>query len=477
MSTDNSLLIHFETLGCKVNQIESESVAKAFTDSGYSCTMGGLISSSQVNENTILCVLNTCTVTAKAEQKARRLIRILLEKFPMACVIVTGCYAELEKTLLESIDKRLCVLKGTQKDLLANLPKEITNFLSSNTLSNDFPVNLSKFCSSYFDKTIETFKAIEKPRAFVLSTDTFMQHSRSSIKVQDGCNSRCTYCRICLARGKSVSLEPSEALQRILLLEDAQQHEVTITGINLSQYKCEGYNFAKLLQYLLDNTKKIHFRISSLHPQIVNDELCEVLSHSRVRPHFHLSIQSASDAILEKMARPYKAHQIYTAISKLREVKENPFIAADIIVGFPGETEEDFEHTRLLCEKGNLTWVHAFPFSPRPDTLAYDMHPRTPQNVANNRVKMLTEIAIKNKRKYIESCIGKNFLGIAERFRKTDINVVTENFLHVKCTSENSIILPENLGGKEVLVCVNGTDKKDLRQAEGEAFGTIISIF
>ncbi len=476
MNTNNTVKIHFETLGCKVNQIESESVARAFSDYSFSCVMGGVTSATIIDTSTLICVLNTCTVTAKAEQKARRLIRLLLEKFPYACVIVTGCYAELEKSLLENIDKRICVLKGTQKDLLADLPKEVNAFLLEKSIDAETPFELARYCSNFFNKKIETFTLSKKPRAFVLSTDTFMQHSRSSIKIQDGCNNRCAYCRICLARGKSISLEPAEILKRIQLLEESNQHEVTITGINLSQYASDGMNFAKLLKYLLENTQTIYFRISSLHPQIVTDELCSVLSHERVRPHFHLSIQSGSDEILHKMARPYKAEQIQKAIERLRSIKENPFIACDIIVGFPGEEKNDFEDTKKICSEGRLSWVHAFPFSPRPDTPAFTMKPTVPQNVKNERVAELTGLAIENKKDFINSCIGKTYKGIAEKFRKKDIHIVTENFLHVIIKNYDESIDTKSIGGKEVLVRIEGSDKKDLRQAEGEAFGTLISV-
>ncbi len=468
--------IHFETLGCKVNQIESESIARSFSDEGFVCTMGGITSSSDVNESVIVSIINTCTVTAKAEQKARRLIRLLLEKHPMSCILVTGCYAELEKALLEHIDSRICVVKGTKKDVLAELPKEIHAYLLEHSLSENFPVDLSNHCSRYLDRTIQTFSISKKPRSFVLSTDVFMQHSRASIKIQDGCSYRCSYCRICLARGPSVSLESNEVLKRIQDLENSGHHEVTLTGINLSLYKSGDMNFALLLAYILAHTKKICLRISSLHPQSVTDELCSTLSHERVMPHFHLSIQSGSDNILKKMARPYTNEMIVSAIKKLRKVKENPFIACDIIVGFPGESEEDFMLTKSLCENEKLTWVHAFPFSPRPDTPAYNMEPKIAKHILTERVKVLTDIAITNKRNYINACVGKKVSGIVEKFRKTGIHVVTENFLHVVAKSKLSAEHNDNLAGKKVLVLIEGSDKKDLRQAEGEALGSIVSL-
>lgn len=449
--------------------------------------MGGLTATTAVNNSVILCIVNTCTVTAKAEQKARRIFRLLLDKYPCACVLVTGCYAELDKTLIAAIDSRIALLGGRDKDLLADLPVFLKSLLANQTSATqsptaflptpDWAARLSAQLLEFFAQSQSLLQKqlpnVSENRFFRLSTDTFLQHSRSSIKIQDGCNNRCTYCRICFARGTSVSLEPQKVLERVLQLEKANHHEVVLTGINLSQYKSENSSLAQLLDFLLAHTTQIAFRVSSLHPQSVNDELCAVLAHDRIRPHFHLSVQSGSDTVLFAMARPYKALQVTQAVQKLRAIKINPFIACDIIAGFPGETTEDFEATLALCRTNNFAWIHAFPFSPRPGTAAYEMNPQLAQEVCAQRAKQLTALAIEQKKAYIQTCIGKEYTGIVEKYRTGNIRVVSENFLHVQVDSTSVLGNLKTLGGTKVQLRIDGVNKKHLKIGESEAFGSI----
>jgi threonylcarbamoyladenosine tRNA methylthiotransferase MtaB len=465
------MIVHFETLGCKLNQIESESAARSFNDAGFDCSMVPLTAGTQLTEQQIqdtrLCVINTCTVTSKAEQKARRIIRLLLEKLPNCCVLVTGCYAELDQVLIQQISPRIVVLKGTHKDGLSELPVFLLDLLQKTpTITAEELVSQIRFqCTQANEKPIQPFK---------LSTDTFLQHSRSSIKIQDGCNNRCSYCRICLARGKSISLEAEEVLHRVQQLEEQQHKEVVITGVNLSQYKSPDthMDIAQLLQYVLDNTKSIAIRISSLYPERVDSALCTVIKNKRIRPHFHLSVQSGSDTILKAMNRPYEAQQVIDAVDRLRQVKENPFIACDIITGFPGETAEDFQHTLDMCKRCNFTWIHAFPFSPRPGTKAYTMKPQIPQSVSGERVKVLTELALHNKKEYIQQFIGKEVTAIIEKRHTISLKAVTENFLHVQLKGKTD----SSLGGSEVKVRILEAQDMQHLSEEKEGIAEIVSL-
>ena len=363
--------IHFETLGCKLNQIESEALARSFLDSGFEVDLEPATAASAANADVLLCVVNTCTVTTKAEQKARRLIRLLLEKYPDAAVVVTGCYAELDSAIIEALDSRVAVIRGGRKDVLASLPRKFRDFASEKVLS---PQEISAFVKSLSDSENPEKSSKIAPQ-FLLYTDTFQTHSRSSIKIQDGCSNACSYCRIHLARGKSVSLDVKTVLERVQKIENAGQHEVVFTGVNLSQYRGEidgrHEDFAGLLKILLENTSHIAFRISSFYPEHITERLCAVLATPRVRPSFHLSVQSGSDEILRAMRRQYKAKDVWRAVQLLRQTKENPFIACDIIAGFPGETEADFSLTQKMCHELHFAWIHAFPFSPRPGTPAF----------------------------------------------------------------------------------------------------------
>ena len=198
------------------------------------------------------------------------------------------------------------------------------------------------------------------------------------------------------------------------------------------------------------NTKSVSFRISSLYPERVDDALCKIIQNERIRPHFHLSVQSGSDNILHAMKRPYFAKTVENAVKNIRKIKPNAFIACDIIAGFPGETEKDFELTKELCQKCNFTWIHAFPFSPRPGTEAYKMKNQVPQRIANERVKWLCDEAKKNKKIYIENFIGKEILAIIEKRRTNPVRAVSENFLHLELLGEQNALIA--LQGKEVRV-------------------------
>lgn len=455
--------IHFETLGCKVNQIESESAARAFADVGFSVDNHNWTAAEPIHSETILCVVNTCTVTGKAEQKARRVIKLMLNLCPNACVLVTGCYAELDSEIIKKIDARIAVLPGQQKDQLAVLPKWVKQ-KSNGLAASENAFTDSMFSTNLINEFINLHKA-DKPLLFKLSTDTFLEHSRASIKIQDGCNNSCAFCRIHLARGKSVSLDADEILHRVQRLEDAGQVEVVLTGVNVSQYKSNSFNLIKLLDYLLSNTKNISYRLSSLYPQGITDDFCNVLKNPRIRQSFHLSVQSGSDVILEKMGRPYRSAQVLEAVNKLRQVKPNAFVACDIIVGFPGETEEDFLQTVELCKKCNFTWIHVFPFSARPGTVAALMKPKVPSAIADNRVKIITQLALEQKKAYINLQKNNIFAAVIEKRSTPVTKAVTDNFLHVRIVKPSKDVL--ELGGKEVQVKI--VDESSIKGCDADA--------
>lgn len=457
----NTRKIHFETLGCKLNQVESEGAARFFSDWNFEVTMSPLTASSPEDRSVALCVVNTCTVTAKAEQKARRIIRMLLKICPCCAVAVTGCYAQLNQKDILAIDKRVCVLGGQHKGAMADVPKILEKILSENPLAdgNEIASRLQKFFDGKNTSSLKDI--ITEP--FRLSTDTFINHSRSSLKIQDGCNSVCTYCRIRLARGKSVSIDAFSAVERVRELERAGQNEVVITTVNIAQYlgefdeeKFSSNNlktdenirafekdgkkfikFAGLLSLILGNTEKIGVRISSLYPEIVDEELCKIIRNPRLRPHFHISVQSGSDAVLARMKRPYRIEAVYKACRLLKEAKGNPFLACDIIAGFPGESDEDFEETMKMLDDCGFTFVHAFPFSPRPGTEAFKMRPMVPNYITDTRIKRLEEFNRKSKSSYIKSFEGKILPAVCETVHRAHlvkdrviVHAVTENFLH-----------------------------------------------
>lgn len=449
--------VNFQTLGCRLNQSETEGAARFFSDSGFIADFSPLTADSDFSRF-FLFVINTCSVTTKAEQKARRLIRLILSKNPSCSVLVTGCYAELSRKELCAIDKRVCVLEGKRKSLVSKLPEKLMKQLESENFSGE---NIASFIQNFFDTTVIIKKDVSQTSSvlksaaispFELVTPNFLHHSRPALKIQDGCNFACTYCTIHIARGKSVSLDVNEVLKRVRELENEGYGEVVFTTVNISNYAApfkaadgteEVFDFKDLLKYLLENTEKIKFRISSLYPQIVDEDFCRVIKNKRICPYFHISVQSGSNSILKAMARPYKAETVIRAVKLLKIAKENPFLACDIITGFPGETEADFEETLKLCREAGFQQIHAFPYSPRPGTKAATMKPKVSNDVAGKRVAELEKLSKENLSSYIKLFEGCELEAICETVHgkksssddgKDFVHAVTGNFLH--CVTE-----------------------------------------
>jgi len=449
-----------QTLGCKLNQLESEAIADAFTQAGFEKLrikeefyhkwnlqfLHEQIKEKKNNKTEPkIIIINTCTVTSKADQKARRIIRKALIDYPEAAVIVTGCYAELNKDDILKLQtgavNRLHVVN--KKDIFS-----LPDFIKKSGIINDeFPS---------FD-----FSLPSSGLQFQFNPKRFSSHTRSFLKIQDGCDKNCTYCKIRLARGKSVSLEADEVLKRLRVLEE-NHAEVVLTGVNISQYKDQRreknfttnqheqeeknvFYLSELLDYLLAGTEKIAIRLSSLAPESIDEKLCAVLSHPRIRPHFHLSVQSCSDKILEKMGRGYSGETVKKAVELLRSVKNDPFIACDIITGFPGETEAEFEETFNICRQLDFAWIHVFPFSKREGTPAFSFKGNVMESEVTRRVELFTELAMQGKTEYVKRWLGK------------EVDVLMENKVQTsavgKITARNVIFGTSQNYLKVMLVC------------------------
>lgn len=390
-----SIAVH--TLGCKLNQLESESVLAAFKEAGWDIKNWG--------QEADIYILNTCTVTSMAEQKARRLIRKTLKERAHAAVLVTGCYAQLDSKAiaaigLEGFANRLVVLSGDAKSALHRLPA----FLEENLCTSiDLPALLAQWA-----------KSPTEDERFSFAPSMFEYHSRGFLKIQDGCDNVCSFCRVRLARGPSQSLGRQQVLERLLALEAAGYNEAVLTGINLHSWREGPSRLPELLAFLLENTDHIALRISSSEIDGFNEAYAKVLSSPRIRPHFHLSVQSGSDNVLKRMRRRYTRSAVYQAVELLHSVKERPFIACDIITGFPGESEDDFNQTLSLCTELNFGWIHAFPFSPRPGTEAASLNMPVPEWIAAQRVAQLTTLAREGKARFAQSALGSCFAAIVE---------------------------------------------------------------
>jgi threonylcarbamoyladenosine tRNA methylthiotransferase MtaB len=384
----------FHTFGCKLNQYETEALASEFRDQGFS-----LVSADQPAD---VYVINTCTVTSKSEQKARRLIRKISREHPGSLLVVTGCYAQLNAGDLAGLGGNVQVVSQEQKAALMELPRLLQK--------GD--------AGAYSAADLLGRGGLAEPGRsdpFAYRVERFSYHSRAFLKVQDGCDYRCAYCRVPLARGRSVSLDPQEAVQRAREIELHGYREVVLTGVNLTAYRFGETELPGLLETILANTERLRLRLSSLEPERITPGLTDVLCNPRICPHFHLPVQSGSDQVLLSMRRRYRSERVIRAVQLLRTAKEDPFLAADIIVGFPGEGEEDFLASRRLVESLGLSKLHVFPFSPRPGTSAEHPSDPVPERIRDQRVHELLTLSAKLHETYTARWVGRRVEVVLEK--------------------------------------------------------------
>ncbi len=403
----------FHTFGCRLNQLETEALADAFRHAGFT-----LVSSS---EEALVYVINTCTVTSKSEQKARGLIRRLSRENPGSVVIVTGCYTEMEEDLIGSLGHNVFAVSLREKDLIQDYALFLVNHSEG-----DGDALLSR-TQIWFRDNGRSEESAEARFRFV--PDDFTYHTRAYVKIQDGCDNACAYCRVTLARGASVSLDREEVLSRVRLLEEKGFAEVTLTGVNIDSYRSGETGLAGLLTYLTENTSVIRFRLSSLDPDTFTAELAGAVAHERVCPYFHLSVQSGSDHVLKEMNRRYGREDVFRAVELLRETKDNPFISADIIVGFPGETEEMFADTLDLMEKARFSRAHVFPYSPRPGTPAFERKDEVQQSLITERTGRLRRMMARSQSDYARSWEGRELDVVWESEADGYLTGISGNYL------------------------------------------------
>ncbi len=393
------------TLGCRVNQCESEAVAESFAKRNHEILKS--------YNDADLTIVNTCTVTSKAEQKARREIRLFAKQSP---VLVTGCYAQVNPKEIEELSDNVVVLPLMRKPEL---------------------LGLSAFLDEHGDMDILTaIREFAKERRegygglFDFAPSQFSYHSRSYLKIQDGCDNNCGFCRVHIARGPSRSLDADEVVRRALEIEKKGYHEIVLTGVNLTMYDHTGRGLGGLLQKLLCSVgPDMRFRLSSLEPDHIDDLLLEQLKDSRMQPYFHIPIQSAADKVIKRINRTYDSSHLEYVISTLRQIKDDPFLACDIITGLPAEGDEEFEITRSFLERHGFALMHVFPFSPRPDTALYRAKDRVPENIRDERAQILRDLSAKLNRTYTERQVGKEAEIILEGRRLGHWHGLTGNYL------------------------------------------------
>jgi threonylcarbamoyladenosine tRNA methylthiotransferase MtaB len=355
--------------------------------------------------------------------------------------MVTGCYAQLDPAEIAALEDeagggRLFVAGGGEaagaaKSALLELPEYLREALARSPDSA-----LPEMAAAWMTRRRGGEAAAHG--AFSFKPEEYAFHSRGYLKIQDGCNKSCNYCRVRLARGPGVSLPKESALAALRDAEARGLHELMITGVNITQYRHDNVDLAALLERLLEDTDTIALRLSSLEPEAVDERLAAVLAHPRIRPHFHLCVQSGSDSVLRAMGRAYTSQTVEQAAALLRGVKANPFLACDIIAGFPGESAADFEQTLALCAQTNFAWIHAFPYSKRPGTAAFSLKNPVCERDITRRVETLTQLAVQGRRNYAQFWLNRELSAVVEKGRCSagQCRAVSENYLKLMVNGE-----------------------------------------
>ncbi|WP_061205577.1 tRNA (N(6)-L-threonylcarbamoyladenosine(37)-C(2))-methylthiotransferase MtaB [Leptospira santarosai] len=388
----------FNTLGCRLNFFESDGLFSSLSKHGFRSVIG--------EEHPEVVIINTCTVTNKADSKNRNTIRNAIKKFPGSQIWVTGCYAETDRESIEAIPGVAGVVGNTEKSKLPVMILEKKGLIDSDQLIR---VSYDRF--SYSD---------------VLPNG----HTRAYLKIQDGCNRKCSYCKIPQARGLGVSRKYRDVLDQVRFLQDHGVGEIVLTGVNLGWYRDDENKkaFNRILGDILNILEYSRIRISSIEPPDVGNELAELMTHPRFTPFLHVPLQSGSEQILKKMKRTYTPETFRKRVEIAKEKIPDLFLGTDVIVGFPGETEEMFyESVRVVRELG-FAKIHAFPFSVRRNTLSETYVDSVNKETKKERVYTLNALSRELHQKYAATETGK----IREAILEQGGIAVTDNYLKVK---------------------------------------------
>jgi threonylcarbamoyladenosine tRNA methylthiotransferase MtaB len=402
--------VAFYTLGCKLNFSETSTIARNFQDEGFDRV--------DFEEVADIYVINTCSVTDNADKQFKHIVKKAMKLNDKAFVAAVGCYAQLKPEELAAVNGVDLVLGATEKFKIT----DYINDLSKNDMGEVHSCEIEEA-----DFYIGSYSIGDRTRAF--------------LKVQDGCDYKCTYCTIPLARGISRSDALENVLQNASDISKQGIKEIVLTGVNIGDYgkgefgnKKHEHTFLDLVQ-ALDKVEGIErLRISSIEPNLLKNETIEFVSNSRIFvPHFHIPLQSGSNDILKKMKRRY-LREVYTErVNKIREVMPHACIGVDVIVGFPGETDENFLETYNFLNEMDISYLHVFTYSERDNTEAAELPNVVPMNVRNKRSKMLRGLSVKKRRAFYESQIGTNRTVLFESENKEGyIHGFTENYVKVK---------------------------------------------
>ena len=422
-----SKVVRFVTLGCKVNQYETNAMAQKFLEKGYQIIEE--ITPENENIKPDICIINTCTVTNMSDRKSRQMLRRMKEKNPETIVVAAGCYAQVAKEELLKIPEIDLVLGNNEK---VEIVKHVEEYINSN-------INNVELEDVMYSKEFSDFGDV-----------TYTEKTRAVIKIQDGCDRFCSYCIIPYARGRVRSRKPESIISEITQIASKGIKEVVITGIHIASY---GKDFAmskdsELASYrlidLLEEINKIQgiqrIRLGSIEPLLITEEFVERLKKlEKICHHFHLSLQSGCDETLKRMNRRYTTEQFKEIVRLLRSAYSDVNLTTDIIVGFPGETDEEFNKTYQFLKEIKFYKMHVFKYSPRKGTKAAVMLNQISGDIKEKRSRELIELSNENELEYNKNYVGKEMEVLFEEEKEKIYKGHTQNYILVYCQTDKKI--------------------------------------
>jgi threonylcarbamoyladenosine tRNA methylthiotransferase MtaB len=396
--------VAFYTLGCKLNQAETEALVGQFSQSGFQ-----LVSPNDVAD---IYIANTCTVTHIADRKSRHWLRLARRRNPRALIIATGCYAQRSHQELAQLAD--LVVDNTVKQHLLNIIQALS--LEERVLDDS-----------------------ETKQSQVLAATV---RTRSLIKIQDGCHSPCTYCIVPKARPREYSLPSSQIIDEVKKKVALSYKEVVLTGTKVGSYRDGSADLRDLVQCILHETGIERLRLSSLQPSEISSELLTLWQDGRLCRHFHLALQSGSQTVLQRMRRSYSLDQYQRTVNLIKEQIPEVAITTDIMVGFPGESDEEFEQGHSFCQQAGFANIHVFPFSPRPETAAAMMPEQIKDKAKQERNQRMLELSRSSQRRFCEQFLGQTMPVLWEQEMSAGSGIysgLTSNYIRVFAHSEKPL--------------------------------------
>lgn len=396
--------VAFYTLGCKLNQAETESLINDFIRAGFHVVSPGTAAD--------IYIANTCTVTHIADRKSRHWLRSARRTNPAALVIATGCYAQ-----------------RSQRDLAR---------LADLVVGNEDKENLVALTRSLLSEREGRNRGSPKQHGVHSGVRV-----RSLVKIQDGCHSSCAYCIVPEVRRREYSLPAHRVVEEIRQRMATGYGEIVLTGTRVGSYEDDGVDLRDLVQRILRDTDIERLRLSSLQPSDMSSGFLALWEDERLCRHFHLALQSGSDAVLQSMRRDYSADQYLEAVNLIRETMPEAAVTTDVIVGFPGESDEDFEQTCSFCHHAGFANIHVFPFSQRPGTAAAGMPDQIGDKVKQERNRRMLELSLSTRRRFYERFLGETMQVLWEKETSPGSGIysgLTANYIRVFASSERPLI-------------------------------------